>query len=592
MPMRLRAKFQRMTIREQLLVSFSLLVVLLIVALLILSTSYLSRQTMERRAVENQQIALHIAKEIDSQIENMEAAKRQFLYSTDTMLAYSEYLRTHDVSRKSSAFNQVNAALYRVMNNGVPQIYLMAVHGDDGSMISSTTGKRHTLLANDAASRIALLRQKDFVAGTTIAPPEETDGGIMIRMLVRFVSTQDLHTHALLEVQQRYSVFEKIIRDATSQKHVLIFDGGGNAIYPYYATADTVNLYRNSNVTVMPKGSSGEREIVAYDRAALAGWTIVVFEPESEFSKPITQMRNLVLIIGIATLIVSIGLIYLISKQLTLPLQNLQHEVQSIALERLGNPAEQSVEPAANNEYEQLRESFIDMQVKLKTSMDAYIEAKREQNETQLLALQSKMHPHFINNILASIQIMASRGETEAVMAICENLSTMLSYSMEDYNGMVSLQEEYQYTNSYIALMKIRYTRRLTYSFDIPEKMLSIRMPKMVLQPLVENSIKHGMKPDGLHIAVSGEIQDGRFLLHVTDNGKGFDKSDAKQYASGVPNCGARRRSPEHGIGLSNIYQRLLLNYGDAAVFTVMQKNGLTTVTIGGIIQEGENRNA
>lgn len=575
-------KFHTCSIRMQLTFCFSILIALLVACFVLVIALTMSDRILSQHQMENQQIALHIAKELDSQIENLEAAKRQFLYSTDTMHQYTEYLRTPSVFSKASAQNDVSVGLYRVLNTGVPQIYCMAVHGKDGSAICAFTSTKYSLYYNTYEQRLEALDDPDFSAGTTILPPIETLGGPMICMLVRFVSPQDHQTHAILEIQQRYNVFADTILEATAntQKQVLIYNSDNKVIYPLSADAKDVSLYLERENETIAFGMSGETEIAAFEMTTLSDWTVVVSEPKSVYERQSYDVCRAVYLIGFLALLACFALVAEISRRLTKPLAALQKEAQSIALESLGKvPVEAELPRHSYNEYEALQRTFDEMRLKLQDSVNAYLAMEKQNSEAKLLALQSKMHPHFINNVLASIEIMAERGEMQKVTEICRHLSEMLTYSMQAYDGPVPLQEEIRYAMDYVELMKIRYPKRLSCRFEIEEQVKSIQIPKMVIQPLIENSIKHGMSTEKLHILVRAFGTEQDYHICVTDDGRGFqpEQLNQKQFEA----CSNGPKRVENGIGLNNIRQRFQLYYGDCAIMQMDNKDGKTTVEIG-----------
>lgn len=576
-------RFYASSIRRQLAICFSILITLLVVCVLIVFQVSFTKHIINQHQMENRQIALHISKEMDSQIENLEAAKRQFLYSSDTMNRYAEFLRIPDAFSKSNAQNSVMEALYRVLNNGVPQIFCLAVHGKDGSAISAYTYGKHSLLYDTADKRMQLLSDPAFSAGTTITPPFDTAGGPMICMLVRFISPHDHSTCACLEIQQRYSEFERVVLDATrgTEKNVLIYDDNGNVIYPLDADQEDISYYESAQSSTAEQMASREHELIAFNQAKLPGWTVVVTESEHTYQKQIHRASNIVVLLGIAALAVCLYLVIVISHRLTLPLTSLQNEMQQLALESLTDTMPKTnVETSSYNEYENLKSNFDSMRVKLQNSISSYLELEKQNSEAQLLALQSKMHPHFINNVLASIEIMSERGEREKVVDICRHLSGMLTYSMQDYDGPVPLCEEIRYAVDYVELMKIRYPTRLTCDFEVEESCKQVLIPKMMIQPLIENSIKHAMRPDGLHVQVVARGTNTHFSICVIDNGKGFQVPPASLLnETGCIQNNLHRA--EHGIGLRNIYQRLHLYYGNDAEMQISSDHSQTIVMIG-----------
>lgn len=180
------------------------------------------------------------------------------------------------------------------------------------------------------------------------------------------------------------------------------------------------------------------------------------------------------------------------------------------------------------------------------TEMEAL---RRQVAEAQLQTLQAQVEPHFLFNTLAAVEHLTETDPPRAT-AMLQHLIAFLRGSLPDMREQnTSLGREVDLCQSYLAIMQIRMEDRLTVSIDVPESLRGLSFPPMMLQSLVENSIKHGLepKPEGGAIAISARLQDGRLRVTVADSGLGI--------AENVP----------QGIGLGNIRDRLKRLYGNAA---------------------------
>lgn len=180
----------------------------------------------------------------------------------------------------------------------------------------------------------------------------------------------------------------------------------------------------------------------------------------------------------------------------------------------------------------------------------AEMEALRRQvAEAQLQTLQAQVEPHFLFNTLAAVDHLTETDPPRAAIML-KHLIAFLRGSLPDMRERsTSLGREVDLCKSYLAIMQIRMEDRLTVSVDIPDALRGLPFPPMMLQSLVENSIKHGLepKPEGGAIAIAGRLQDGRLRVTVADTGLGVDE-----------------KAPQ-GIGLGNIRDRLKRLYGDSA---------------------------
>lgn len=189
------------------------------------------------------------------------------------------------------------------------------------------------------------------------------------------------------------------------------------------------------------------------------------------------------------------------------------------------------------------------------------LQAEREQALTlsQLKVLQSQMEPHFLFNTLANVQAMIS-AEPDKAKAMIQALTTMLRANLSRVRSdTTTLGDELTIARSYLEIQSIRMGERLSYDFDLPESMNSLPLPPLLLQPLVENAVRHGIEPkrEGGHIQVRAAYlgaDDDRWQLEVIDSGLGLD---------------ALAQTQGEGVGLSSLKQRLQSLYGDAAELTM-----------------------
>ncbi len=328
------------------------------------------------------------------------------------------------------------------------------------------------------------------------------------------------------------------------------------------------------------------REFAAFFTSAYSDWTVILAQPTKNLQLPVQSFSRLIVFL----LAVSIGLglvaSFLLAKRLALPIDRIHSEVRAIDIDSTPHAAAGSL-GSGFNELEDLYESFKQMGVRLKRSMAELIDAKSQEMNAHLLALQSQMNPHFLYNTLSIISILAEEHETASIVKICDDFSSMLRYISSHAPELVPLAQEIDHTIRYLKLMKYRYEEDLDYRFDVPEPMSDIRVPKLIVQPLVENAMKYGIHTSPpWHIYIRGRIDDGVWTVEVTDSGPGFDEQKLAQLRERLDAMGFDRRIggfQVEGIGLPNICTRLRLLYADRAVFVI--ENGPTggaRVLIGG----------
>lgn len=210
-------------------------------------------------------------------------------------------------------------------------------------------------------------------------------------------------------------------------------------------------------------------------------------------------------------------------------------------------------------ELHELTESLNSMAARLQDLID---ENRREQEnlkKSELRALQAQINPHFLYNTLDAIVWLAEAGQSREVIHITRALSDFFRISLSQGKDWIPLSEEMKHLTGYLTIQKIRYRDILDYEIDIPEELGSCQVLKLLLQPLVENAIYHGVKHRrgrGL-IRVTGYQEGGMLILRVQDNGAGMTAERLKQVRSGL--CADSGESA--GYGLFNVNKRIQLYY-------------------------------
>jgi len=195
-------------------------------------------------------------------------------------------------------------------------------------------------------------------------------------------------------------------------------------------------------------------------------------------------------------------------------------------------------------------------------------EQKRLLLEARLDALQRQINPHFLFNTLNSIASLA-RLRPEMAREMTVKLANILRALLKDHDTYISLRDELSFTDDYLDIEVVRFgADKLRVEKDIDPRTLEVMVPSILLQPLIENSIKHGLEPrlNGGTVTLRSRLEGGRVLIEVADDGVGMGDR---------PNTGLRRTGA--GIGMKNVQERLEVLYGNQARFEVVSNPGRGT---------------
>lgn len=200
--------------------------------------------------------------------------------------------------------------------------------------------------------------------------------------------------------------------------------------------------------------------------------------------------------------------------------------------------------------------------------------------EEKLRTLQHQINPHFINNILQSIKGMAISGENEKISYITTLLGKIMAYSVYQPYNEVKLKDEIEHITNYLKIQNIRFDNKIIYSIECEEHLLENNILKLTLQPLLENSIEHGIKSLGKGIiSITVEEEKNSISIIISDNGVGFSQEKLKEMQENLKN--GKVYSKDRSIGILNVDERIKKRYGqEYGVEVISKKDVITTVII------------
>lgn len=234
------------------------------------------------------------------------------------------------------------------------------------------------------------------------------------------------------------------------------------------------------------------------------------------------------------------------------------------------------VEPTGQREIQELMVSFNQMVLGIKNMLQLTEDTMQRKHEMEIQALQSQINPHFIVNTLNSIRFMAQVAGFDGIRKMTESLVSIVSCSFRSSTSFYTVREELEMLKTYIYLMRIRYSNGFEVSYQIDPDCLEYRLPRLTLQPVVENAITHGfdeLSEDLGQLEIRVFRQDGSLCLSVWDNGRGIPPGKAEELLRGHP----RRHDDNTSIGLENVQARLRLHFGEAARMEIESEPGQFT---------------
>lgn len=592
------------SIHMKLFLSYSALFMSIIIILATSFYIYMSNMLINKVSESVSSTSGYISLQLDEEIINMDRAAKQVIFSNTIKDVYFNTPEMKADSTIQSDKRILYTALYNILGPSVPPIRQINLIDLDGRFIGIGDSSKDTVLnANQINDVLAI--QKKLVSNMRfyISPPHKDllgDPNRTIFSVYRLFSDNlTLALEGIVEIQQNYSVIpkaiNKIINERMLNTQVYVYNKSGGKIYPIEENAPEISRAYLDKI-INSQGKSGRlavkndinktKDILTYSFSEYSNWYVIMAQSEKLLLAPVNSLRNLTIIFSFCILLITLAVSYFVARGLTIPIKRIHSDIKTINLQTL-EPEKPHKLKSGINELEDLYISFNDMCKRLKLSLDEVISSRSHEIQARMLALQSQMNPHFLYNTLSTISITAEEKGNAAIVKMCFDLSNMLRYVSSDSLINVSIRQELDYTSSYLHLMKKRYADYLNFIINVPEDMMDFMIPKLVIQPIVENCIKYGINIEPpWNILVEGSLYGNSWIISVRDNGQGFDEKHlemVKQKISLVNINSSFDNFRLDGMGLLNIYSRLRILYGQAAIFNISNHtDGGAMVVIGG----------
>ena len=246
-----------------------------------------------------------------------------------------------------------------------------------------------------------------------------------------------------------------------------------------------------------------------------------------------------------------------------------------------------------SREFEYLISSFNRMSTQLQTQFNRLYQEELARRDAEIKALQSHINPHFLNNTLETINWQARMSRDVKVSKMIEALSTVMDAAL-DRKGRpeVRLAEEMTYVNAYLYIISQRFGKRLSVDIDLPHELMDCMVPRLILQPVIENAVEHGIGPGGQgHITLRGYRKDGFLILEIEDDG-GLTAEDAEHIRRLLSHGCDIGKEPSGSIGIANVDQRLRILYGPDCGLSIFAGEGsLVTARLTIALPNGDGAN-
>ncbi|SDD03189.1 Histidine kinase-, DNA gyrase B-, and HSP90-like ATPase [Paenibacillus sp. UNCCL117] len=321
----------------------------------------------------------------------------------------------------------------------------------------------------------------------------------------------------------------------------------------------------------------GDTYLTVQIASDLIGWTTIGMVPTRELLREVYQIRNdMILVTGLVLLAVHVISIVL-SKQITKNLKRLHNTMKRVREGQL------KARPRIDTEDEvgQLSAMFSSMMTHVQELMEETEERGRQKREAEYRALQSQINPHFLYNTLNTINYLSKIQQVPNIGEISESLVELMRFAVDQKRDLIPIREELDLLKRYLSIQKYRFLDRITVNIDAEDQTLDCLIPKLVLQPIVENALLHGFgglpEREG-SITIKSYCRDSDVIIDVTDNGAGIAEEQIEVI---LGREAERNEQAGTGVGIGNVQDRIRLTFGEEYGLSIVSVPGmLTTVEL------------
>ena len=348
-------------------------------------------------------------------------------------------------------------------------------------------------------------------------------------------------------------------------------DNIGKTIFDYdYSNLDKNGLmhldYRGEKMVVANTSFSNQLRVIGFD------WQILTYIKENNVQKIMRQISYNVWIISAISAVIAIALSFLTVAYILKPLRRLQAAMKGFR----GQRQDMELKRRAYDEIGELEKAYVDMVNRIDELIINNNEEKEKQRELELSALQAQINPHFLYNTLDAIVWLAKMKKQPDIEKITMALAKFFRMSLHKGDKFITVREEISLVQSFVVIEQMRFPNELKIAYNIAEDALDIPILKLILQPIVENALKHGIreKKENGRIEINGMKYADMIIFEVIDNGKGFDPQMLDEFDN-------LDKSKSGGYGLKNVDERIKIEYGKQYGISIFsQKDKGTTVII------------
>ncbi len=469
------------------------------------------------------------------------------------------------------------AALERLVNNN-PLLYGVRVYAVNDSIQEMMP----VLYKQSRMEKLEWAKKKDYM-GWNYDYQDVIFSGLnknkKILSVVTPIEDFELGTIGIIEAAMSMeTMFPSLYEDRENEWSCFVandesmyFGGNEQADSQILIEEEIANGIKKDKIYTYYKSNGRQKWVVSYFYMKEPGGTLFCVQDISGSLNKVYGMRNVFIV---AMVLLTVLLAFVINFTVTRLLKQFYSILKSIRKVQQGN-LDITIENCGTDEMGELGNQINKMLERIRQLMEDNLNRELLAKNSEIRALQNQINAHFIYNVLESIKMMAEIDEEYAISDAITSLGKLLRYSMKWVPGNVRVEDELEYIKNYLALINLRFDYEIYLSLNIPEEIRRQEIPKMSLQPIVENAIYHGIEQmaEDTNIYIKGLFDGSDCIIEITDAGKGMTTEEVgrleRKIAGEIETSGG---GSGNGIGLKNVQDRIRIAFGGKYGLSIASK--------------------
>lgn len=545
--MNIKTKFKkRLSLKVELVVTSTILFVFFSIALSIVASITYSNNITQMTTSQVKATSQQVLSNYDTYFDGVITISEKAQSKIDNINIYdqSEIMSTY--------FDEVIDLKNEILN--------MAIYDLQGNKIVSNT-KNKTISVDKNETWLYDAKNNPLI---NVFSRVEYAGGIYEFTLSKYVAFDKGKQNGVLKIDFDFNKIVNLIAqtDLGEGGHITIYDRNYNIVYTSNSNVLEEETAIVKNLVMGIKTVTLDRDYILFASTITnTTWRVAIFTNNETLR--LTLLRFFINVFTATIFVIAIFVLFLVilGNSIVSPLVKLQNEM--IKVENFDYQINQNFKASGNKEIENLGKSFNQMMQRIKELMQKVLDEQEEQRKSELKALQNQINPHFLYNTFDSIIYLIENNENEKAERMIVALSKFFRISVSRGKTIIPLEKEIEHATYYLQIQKIKYGDSFSYKINVKEELHKYYVIKLILQPIVENAIMHGiseMSSGAGFIKINGYVKDDLVHLEVIDNGFGILPEKIEEIYKSFND-----KNVYNGVGIKNVYERLRIYYGEKA---------------------------